>query len=474
MEKVTIRHATFINFISKYSTIFIQIILNSILARLLTPDDYGIVAVVTVFTGFFTLIADMGIGPAIIQDKSLNDEDVTSIFNFTVLSGIGVTILFAVFSYPLSLFYNDSVYIPLGIMMSFSILFSVLNIVPNALLLKEKKFKLVGIRTIVITLISGIITIILAYLKFKYFAIVINSILIAFLTFIFNFWSSNIKFKLFLNKGSLIKIRGYSTYQFAFSFINYFSRNLDNLLIGKVLGQAALGFYDKAYKLMLYPVGNLTHVITPVLHPILSDYQNDKKYIYSQYKRIVKILSLLGVFITVYCFFAAEEAILIMFGEQWVNSIPTFKILSLTIWTQMIMSSSGTIFQSLGETKALFKAGIITTSINVTGIIIGLLLGSIESVAFMILVTFSINFIITFMILIQHVIKYKLIDFLSMFIPELIVAFLMSIILIGVCKITITNVLISAIVKFMFAVIGYVFGILLTKQFIYFKLILKK
>lgn len=138
MENITIRYATFINFISKYSTTFIQIILNSILARLLTPDDYGIVAVVTVFTGFFTLIADMGVGPAIIQDKSLNDEDITSIFNFTVLSGIGVTILFALLSYPLSLFYNDSVYIPLVILMSFSILFNVLNIVPNAVLLKEK------------------------------------------------------------------------------------------------------------------------------------------------------------------------------------------------------------------------------------------------------------------------------------------------------------------------------------------------
>ncbi|MTM62416.1 oligosaccharide flippase family protein, partial [Turicibacter sanguinis] len=85
-EQISIKKATFINFVSKYSTIFIQLILNSILARLLTPDDYGIVAVVTVFTGFFTLIADMGIGPAIIQNKSLNDRDIISIFNFTVLT----------------------------------------------------------------------------------------------------------------------------------------------------------------------------------------------------------------------------------------------------------------------------------------------------------------------------------------------------------------------------------------------------
>lgn len=474
MENVTIKQATIINFISKYSNIFIQIILNSILARLLTPDDYGIVAVITVFTGFFTLLADMGVGPAIIQNKLLSDDDVTSIFNFTVLSAIGVTILFAIFSYPISLFYNNDIYIPLGILLSFSILFNVLNIVPNAILLKEKKFKLVGFRTVIITLICGVVTIILAYLKFKYYAIVLNSILIALLTFIFNFWSSNIKFKWILNKSSLIKIKSYSTYQFGFSFINYFSRNLDNLLIGKVLGQSALGFYDKSYKLMLYPVSNLTHVITPALHPILSEYQNDKEYIYFQYKRIVKILSLLGVFISVYCFFAGEEAIIIMFGKQWVNSIPTFKILSLTIWIQMIMSSSGTIFQASGETKALFITGVISTIINVLGIVTGLYLGTIELIALMILITFSINFVITFIVLIKYVINHKLKDFFGMFIPEVIIAVLMSIILIFICKIKISNILFSAIVKFIFAIVGYVIGLLMTKQISYLKLILKK
>ena len=70
---------------------------------------------------------------------------------------------------------------------------------------------------------------------------------------------------------------------------------------------------------MLYPVGNLTHVITPVLHPILSEHQDDKNYIYHQYMKVVKLLSLMGVFITPYCFFMADYIILIMFGSQWQN-----------------------------------------------------------------------------------------------------------------------------------------------------------
>lgn len=296
-ESISIKRATLINFVTKYSNVFFQLLINSVLARLLIPYDYGVVTVVEVFTGFFTLLADMGIGPAIIQNKSLEEKDISSIFNFTVITALGISLLFIIFSYPLSWFYNNSIYVPIGAMLSLSILFNVLNIVPNALLLKEKKFKLIGIRTVCVSIICGIITILLAYLEFKYYAIVINSIATAFFTFFLNYKSVNIKLAWILSKESLIKISSYSAYQFGFSFITYFARNLDNLLIGKFLGEVSLGYYDKAYKLMLYPVSNLTNVISPVLHPILSEYQNKRDFIYQKYVYIVRVLSILGVFL---------------------------------------------------------------------------------------------------------------------------------------------------------------------------------
>lgn len=472
-ENMSIKKAAITNFITRYSIIIIQLILNSILARLLTPDDYGIVAVVTVFTTFFTLIADMGIGPAIIQNKNLNDEDISSIFNFTIISGLLFFILFCFFSYPIALFYKNKVYIPLGILISVSILFNVVNIVPNAILLKEKKFKLIGIRTITITIICGIVTIVLAYLGFKYYAIVLNSILIAIMTFCFNLNSSKILIKKQINLKSINKIKHFSIYQSGFSIINYFSRNLDNLLIGKLLGEIQLGYYDKAYKLMLYPIQSLTHVITPILHPILSEYQNNRDYIYVKYTQILKLLSLIGIFLTMYCYFASEEIVIIMYGEQWIKSIHTFRILSLTIWVQMIMSSSGTIFQSLSETKYLFKAGYITTILNVSAIVIGLVLGRIEYIALMILISFSINFIITFYILVKVVLKKPLLSFLYTFIPEiLIIFFILPFINFG-GKIYINNIIIMAMYKFIIILIPFVFGLIITKQIKYFKVILK-
>ncbi|CDB16983.1 polysaccharide biosynthesis protein [Clostridium sp. CAG:221] len=252
----------------------------------------------------------MGIGPAIIQHKDLSKKQISDIFIFTVFVGLLVSIGFILFSYPLAMFYDNRVYISLGIILSIGIFFNVVNMVPNALLLKDKQFKALGIRTVVITIIGGIITIILAIKGAKYYALVINSVFVGFLTFVFNYWYSKINIYWGFSLESIKKIKEFSSYQFGFNFINYFSRNSDNLLIGKFMGEVALGYYDKAYRLMLYPVQNLTHVITPVLHPILSDYQDDYDKIYSQYVKVVKILSLLGVFILVFCFFSAKEIIL--------------------------------------------------------------------------------------------------------------------------------------------------------------------
>lgn len=463
-ESISIKRATLINFMAKYSNVFIQLLINSVLARLLTPDDYGVVTVVAVFTGFFTLLADLGIGPAIIQDKSLKDKDISSIFNFTIITGVGISLLFIIFSYPLSWFYNNAIYIPIGMMLSLSILFNVFNIVPNALLLKEKKFKFIGIRTVCVSVVCGLITILLAYLKFKYYAIVINSILIAFFTFALNYKSVNIKLAWALSKESLIKISNYSAYQFGFSFINYFARNLDNLLIGKFLGEIPLGYYDKAYKLMLYPVSNLTHVISPVLHPILSEYQNKPNIIYEKYVHVVRLLSILGVFFSIFCFFTSHEIIMIMFGNQWESSILAFKILSLSIWVQMVTASSGAIFQAMGETKWLFRCGIFTTISTVTCILIGLWLGSIETVALFVVMSFLINFFIVYFILIKMVFHKSLRNFVLQFKSHVIVALMMGAVYYFV-PVRSSIILLSAIYKFIIGFIVFVVGVFLTQEY---------
>lgn len=465
MSEITIKKAAIINFVSRYIAIFIQILYSAILSRILTPEDFGIVAVITIFTTFFMIFADMGFGAAVIQNKTLTDEDTNNIFSFTFYLAIILAFLFALFSIPLSIFFDNVVYKPIGVVLSVSLFFSTMNMIPNAILLKKKKFKTVGFRLIIVSVLSSILTIILALLGFKYYAIVLYSVITEFFTFIWNYKNVQLKLKLKFDMNSILKIKNFSSFQFAFSIVNYFSRNLDNLMIGKFMGSAALAYYDKGYKLMLYPVGNLTNVITPILQPILSEHQDDREYIFMQYMKVVKLLSLLGVFITVYCFFAAKEIILIMFGSQWLSTVPCFRFLALSVWAQMITSSTGSIFQSLGNTRLMFISGICTTIVSVIAIIVGISYHDIIIMAACVAVAYNIHFFIAYYILIKHGFEYKFRDFLKNMIPDVGVFFVTIAGLYIESFYKVDGTLLSALYKGFAGGGAYILGLLLTKQY---------
>lgn len=472
-KETSLKKAVVINAVSKYSRILINLVFTAILARLLSPEDYGIVAIVTVFTSFFSVFADLGFGTAVIQNKNLNKEDTDSIYTFTVYLGLGLGILFVLFSYPISVFYGNSVYFPIGCILAISLFFSTLNMIPNAVIMKNKQFMLVGIRTIVIVIVSGIITVVLAIFGFKYYALVLSSVISSIITYLWNMKNVELKFRGKVNKESIQKVLSFSIFQFGFSFVNYFARNLDNLLTGKYIGSAQLGYYDKAYTLMQYPTANLTHVITPALHPILSEYQNDKKIIYTQYMKIVKLLAIIGIFVSAFCYLASSEIINIMYGEKWSQAIPCFKWLSLSVWAQMITSSAGAIFQSLGDTKRMFWIGSANAVLNIVAIVLGIMTGSIENLAMCVAICYNIHFITSFFALIKLSFKMSYIGFLKKLWKELAIGIAL---IIGVIfyPLNFQNNFVSIGMKLLYMGIIYVLALLFTGEFTLLKKIIRK
>nr|WP_321453625.1 lipopolysaccharide biosynthesis protein [uncultured Carboxylicivirga sp.] len=400
--------------ISKYAGVFVTIIIGAILARLLSPEEFGTVAVVTVFISFFNIIADIGIGPAIIQNKDLTKYDIRILYGFSFILALVLALTFSLFSKFLVFFYDDSVYFDIGNLLAVAIFFSSCNIIPLSTLRKSKRFKLIGIFTVVSSIISGSVAIVLAYNSFSYYAIVIQAIVNSMLLFTFCSYKAKILPVFSLKIKPLLKIAKFSSYQFLFNFINYFSRNLDNILIGKYMGQSQLGYYEKSYKLMMMPIQNLTHVITPVLHPILSDYQKDNDYIYNVYLKVVRVLSLIGFPLSIFLFFGAKEIILFMFGNQWVDSIPVFKVLALSVGIQMLLSSTGAIFQSINRTDLLFLSGGISAILMVSAIVFGIFIGgNIVDVGYALLIAFIINFFQGYYFLIHYGLRKSLRKFLS-------------------------------------------------------------
>lgn len=390
---MSLKRAATINAVAKYTVVILGVLFSAILARLLKPEDYGIVAVVTVFTNFFVLFADMGIGVAVIQNKKLTYDDENRIFTFTIFIGIILFIVFSAFSLVMVILYKNTVYYKIGPMLGVSLALTTFNLIPNAKLMKSKQFLLVAIRTVVSCIVGYIFAIVIAFLGGKYYAIAMQSILTALFNFVWNLKNSKLRLKMHSVIKSVKKIWSFSFYQFCFNVLNYFSRNLDNLLTGYYLGDKMLGYYDKSYKLMRYPVESLTNVITPSIQPILSDYQDDEKYVLKQYNKIAKFLAVIAVYISILCFFASKEIILLYYGRQWDGAIKSFHYLSIGLFFQIVGGLSGSIYQCVNKTKEMFWAGIVGTIITVTSIIIGISYGNIEMLSICYTIGFIVNFV---------------------------------------------------------------------------------
>ena len=141
--------------LAKYSGIVISLVIAGILARLLSPDDFGIVAVATVIIAFFSLLTDMGISPAIIQHKSLTKDELSTIFSFTVWTGIGISILFFAASWMIADYYESEILRTLCQLLSVNLFFASATIVPGALFYRNKEFKFIAIRSFVIQISAG-------------------------------------------------------------------------------------------------------------------------------------------------------------------------------------------------------------------------------------------------------------------------------------------------------------------------------
>lgn len=462
MKNMSIKKATLINACGKYSNVIIQLIINMILARLLVPEDFGIVAIITVFTNFFLILSDMGIGTGIIQLKCLDYNDYNSIYSFSFYLGVVLSFAFCVLGIPIAFIYSEKILMKLCCFLSFSVFFNTINMVPNAILLKNQDFIIVAVRTVFVNIVAGIITVILALLGFKYYSLIINSILISVMTFIVTIQRTKLKFKLKFSYESVKKIKSISSYQFAFSFVNYFSRNLDNLIIGKAFGSNALGYYDKAYKLMTYPNSMLTGVLSSSLHPILSNYCDKPNIIFEKYVKLLKTIMLFGIPIALVCFTASKEIVCLFYGTKWIESHIILRYLSLSVLFQMCLSSSGAIFQSIGRTDLLFKTGLINTLILISCMLCGLFLfNTTEAIAIFVSLGYISSFFVTYFAMAKYGFFYKSTVFFSNLKDYLIIYLSMLILINTISDLNNSNIMVSFLLKVLVISIIYFLFILI-------------
>lgn len=408
--------------VAKYAGIFVSIIVTAILARLIDSEDFGIVAIATVFINFFSILTTVGVTPAIIQNKKLTQKDIENINSFTVIIAVGLTILYICFVPFITKLYNQNEQLRIILyLLSFNILFSIISIVPNALIYKNKLFEFLAIRTFSIQCVLGIISVTCAYGGLGIYALVINPIGSSFFLLMVSFIKYPIPMSLRFNINSVKKILYFTSYQTLFNFIYLLYRNVDQIFVGKNFGLSTLGYYEKSYRLMMLPLDNISSVLSPILHPLLSEYQTEYLKIWNINKNMILFLSEFSILISVYLFFAASPIIKILYGNQWEASIPIFQILSLSIWAQMLQSPVGPILQSLNKVKYLTIGGCWILLFVLLSIACSWMLQNLNVLYVGIVSSFVLGFFV-FQIYISRVVGFSVFEILHLLMPHFIVA----------------------------------------------------
>lgn len=420
---------TFYTAAAKYLSIGVSILVTAILSRILTPSDFGTVAIATVFIGLITLLTGSGLSPAIIQNQELDKNDLNHIFSFTLYLSIISGICFLFLSPLIAKIFSDERLFNICAFLSLNVVFSIINIVPNALLFKQKRFRFIAIRTIIVQLLLGVSSVLAAILGLGIYALLINPVIGALFLFFISYRCYHLSFYPKIDWKPIKHILPYSTYQVIFNLMNFTYRNLDKLLIGKFMSVSLLGYYEKSYRLMMLPLENISNVITPVLHPLLCEYQNNLTFIYQKYVRLMLFFAYIGFSLSAVFYFCSTEIIFILFGSQWMQSVPVFKIFSLSIGIQLIQSAVGAVFQATNQMKKLFIAGSIAFIVTVVAIIAGLYRQDLECLAIYLVSAFYVSFYVYHKILIQSVLKSSLSHFFYSLLRPVIVALFIAMIL---------------------------------------------
>lgn len=379
--KVKVKSGLKWNLINQLVSQIIFVWFGIYLARILGPNAYGLIGMITIFSGFANLFVDFGVSSALIYDNNLTKEKISSFFWLNLTIGIIIYLIFFFGATTIATFYNVKEIKIITQVVSLSLIFNSISAVPNSLLSKSINFKEKIWANWAAVVVSYIFGFILAFNGYGVWSLVFQSLIISFLNTILIWRISNFKPIFHFSLNEIRSILSYGASVGGTNILGYLSRNLDNLLIAKFLGEYNLGIYSKSYSLMLIPIKNISSVFTKVLFPAFSKIQNQREKIAFYYLLTTKIIALISFPIMFGLFSVTNEFVLLFLGENWVDSIPIIQYLSLLGAIQSILTVNGVIYNSLGKATTAFKVNMILNLVLIPSWILGIKLNGLNGLA---------------------------------------------------------------------------------------------
>ncbi|HLH03117.1 MAG TPA: MOP flippase family protein [Bryobacteraceae bacterium] len=341
-------------------------------ARLLGPSAYGVMGMANLLIVFILNFRDLGTGSAIIQRKTISNTLISSLFWVNFCLGLFLAAIVCAASPATAAFFKTPDLIPILCTLSISFWLTSCGVVHSSLIIREMRFRALAIADLSAAVMAYLVALTFAYRGFGVWSLVFanlaNSATACLGYWIGSRWRPSWEFSL----DSVKSIAKYSLNLSGSQLINYFSRNADNITVGKVLGKAPLGDYQMAYNLMLTPIQNISAVIAQATFPAFARIQDDNERFRAAYTRSCMLIALISFPVMAGMGVIADPMIRSILGEKWVGAIRVFQILAPVGLVQSVQTTVGQIYMAKSRTDIAFRWNIAACILLVSSFLIGI------------------------------------------------------------------------------------------------------
>src|SRR6266852_9912306 len=343
-----------------------------VLARLLTPQDYGLIGMVVIITNFVGMFQYLGLSTATVRWSELNHEQVSTLFWINLgLSTLIALLTFA--SAPLAVwFYKEPRLIWITAGYAVSIMLTGFYIQHEAIMVRQMRFAEIAIVEIAALLIGFASAIVAAWRGVGYWALVVNQLVMTLVT-LFGIWIvCRWRPGLPTRVAGVRSMLSYGGNLTGFNFMTYFARNLDNVLIGKFWGAYQLGVYSRAYQMLLMPMQQINAPLVAVAVPALSRLADSPERYRAAFLKILEKIAMITMPGVVFMIATSDWLVLFLLGPQWRAAGRIFALLGLAAIIQPVTRTALWLFTTQGRAREIFKWGVMGGIIAVASIVAGL------------------------------------------------------------------------------------------------------
>ncbi|MFI5092235.1 MAG: lipopolysaccharide biosynthesis protein [Candidatus Acidiferrales bacterium] len=352
-----------------------------VLARLLGPNEFGLVGMVTAFTGVLTLFRDFGLSSAAVQRKDVTDAQISTLFWINMVVGVLLTLLVVAMAPTIAGFYHEPRLLGVTAVLATGFLFNAAGVQHSALLQRQMRFTLMAVIGTISLIVGTAIGIGGAMAGWGYWALVamtiISPLIYTVCVWLTTAWIPGMPerragIRSMMRFGGTITLNG---------LVVYIASNLEKVLIGRVWGVDAIGIYGRAYQLINIPTDNINSSVGEVAFSALSRIQDDPSRLKSYFLKGYSLVLALTLPITFACAFFADDVILVLLGPKWKAAAPLFRLLAPTILVFAVANPLSWLLNSIGLVGRNLRMALLIAPTMIVSYIIGLPFGP-KGVAF--------------------------------------------------------------------------------------------